>query len=115
LGLAFKPNTDDIREAKSFEIINLLAAEGAKIKAYDPVAMENAKKLCLMSIIAPVPMKLPRTVTLLVIVTEWNEFRLLNLEKLKSIMRKPFIFDAGNMYNPKQMEKMGFHYYSIGR
>lgn len=116
LGLAFKPNTDDMRDAKSLEIIDLLLKEGAKIKAFDPVAMENTMAL------------VPNTVKFckdaydcaedadaLIIVTEWNEFKLLNLEKIKQKLNKPIIFDGRNIYSIERMETLGFEYYSVGR
>src|SRR5213594_1367809 len=116
LGLAFKPNTDDMREAKSLEVIRLLHAAGARIRAYDPVAMGNARPL------------LPGSVTFshsaydaaegadaIVLLTEWNEFKFLNLERLRRLLRRPLIFDGRNLYEPERMRRLGFEYYSIGR
>lgn len=115
LGLAFKPDTDDLREAKSIELINMLKERGATIKAYDPVAMENAKKILPDITYCKNAYDTAEDADALVIVTEWNEFKLLNLERLKSVMKQPIIFDGRNIYDPKRIRKMGFEYYSIGR
>jgi UDPglucose 6-dehydrogenase len=116
LGLAFKPNTDDMREAKSVELIRLLHEAGAAIRAYDPVASEHARALL------PADVRYPASVyeaaegaDALVLVTEWNEFRFLNLERLRSLMRRPLIFDGRNLYEPERMRRLGFEYYSMGR
>ncbi len=115
LGLAFKPNTDDLRDAKSLEVINLLKQEGATIKVYDPVAMDNAKRLYPDLIYCKNAYDTAEGADVIVIVTDWNEFKLLNLERLKSLMQQPIIFDGRNMYDPKRIRKVGFEYYSIGR
>jgi len=104
LGLAFKPNTDDMREAKSLEVVRVLHAAGAQIRAYDPVAMENARAL--------MPAAGADGVTLL---TEWNESKYLNLDRLRGLLRRRLIFDARNLYEPERMRRLGFEYYSIGR
>ncbi|MBI3794390.1 MAG: UDP-glucose/GDP-mannose dehydrogenase family protein [Nitrospinae bacterium] len=116
LGLAFKPNTDDMRDAKSVEIITALSSAGANIRAFDPVAMPSAKK------------HLPANVTYcqnayeacqgadaFMLITEWREFKLLNLEKIKQTMKSPVIFDGRNLYNPERKKRLGFEYYSLGR
>jgi len=118
LGLAFKPNTDDMREAKSVEVIHALAENGAKeIIAYDPIAMEKCKEIK-----PSVPVQYVESAyeaaknsDALIVMTEWNEFKLLNLEKLHATMKHPLIFDGRNIYDPERMERMGFDYYSIGR
>ncbi len=115
-GLSFKPNTDDMREAPSVEIIRELLKRHAKIRAYDPVAMAEARK------------HLGRSVTYcrsnfdalkradaLVVVTEWNEFRRPDFDKMKSLMRGHVIFDGRNIYPPELMKEKGFVYYGIGR
>lgn len=115
LGLAFKPNTDDMREAKSVELIRMLQDKGAAIRAYDPVAMENAKKLLQGVTFCRSAYEAAEGVDALVIVTDWNEFKLLDLEKLQRKMRQPLIFDGRNIYQPERMRKYGFEYVSIGR
>jgi UDPglucose 6-dehydrogenase len=116
LGLAFKPNTDDMREAKSLEVVRVLHAAGAQIRAYDPVAMENAKALMPEGVVfcesAYEAAAGADGVTLL---TEWNEFKYLNLDRLRGLLRRPLIFDARNLYEPERMRRLGFEYYSIGR
>lgn len=115
LGLAFKPDTDDMREAPSIDIINALVKEGAKIKAYDPVAMENAKTILPEIILCDNPYKVAENADILLIVTEWKEFRGLDLDKIKSIMKSSIILDGRNMYNPKILLKKGFIYQGVGR
>ncbi|MCX7766555.1 MAG: UDP-glucose/GDP-mannose dehydrogenase family protein [Candidatus Sumerlaeia bacterium] len=115
LGLAFKPNTDDLRDAKSLELIKILKEKGVVIKAYDPVAMPNAKKIIPDIIYCKNAYDAAEGADAAVIVTDWNEFKLLNLERLKSVLKQPIIFDGRNIYNPKRLHKMGFEYYSIGR
>jgi len=116
LGLAFKPNTDDMREAKSLEVVRVLHAAGAQIRAYDPVAMENAKPLMPEGVVfcesAYEAAAGADGVTLL---TEWNEFKYLNLDRLRGLLRRPLIFDARNLYEPERMRRLGFEYHSIGR
>lgn len=115
LGLSFKPDTDDMRDAKSVEIINMLLNEGAVIKAYDPVAMENAKKMLPNIQYCQNAYEVAEGADALVVITEWREFKLLNMERIKNLMRKPAIFDGRNIYDAERTRKMGFEYYSIGR
>lgn len=115
LGLAFKPNTDDMREAPSIKIINYLRQKNAKIKAYDPIAMTKAEDMNLNINFCQNAYEAAKSCHALVIVTEWNEFRQLDLSKIKEIMAKPIIFDGRNIYDPKKMKKLGFAYYSVGR
>ena len=116
LGLAFKPNTDDMREAKSVEVVTLLHEAGATIKAYDPVATENARGLLPPGVTyCASPYEAAEKADALVLVTEWNEFKFLNLERLRSLMRRPVIFDGRNLYEPDRMRRVGFEYHSIGR
>jgi UDPglucose 6-dehydrogenase len=116
MGLAFKPNTDDMRDAKSVEVIRLLLAAGATVKAYDPVATENAKKLLPAEVqYCASPYEAAKGADALAIVTEWNEFKFLNLERIRMLMRRPLIFDGRNIYEPERMLRLGFEYYSIGR
>ena len=116
LGLAFKPNTDDMREAKSLEVVRALHAAGAQIRAYDPVAMENARPMMPPGVVfcesAYEAAAGADGVTLL---TEWNEFKYLNLDRLRGLLRRRLIFDARNLYEPERMRRLGFEYYSIGR
>ena len=116
LGLAFKPNTDDMREAKSIEIVTQLVEAGATVRAYDPAAMVNAKKV-LPTVVeyADSPYGAAEKADAVVLVTEWNEFKFLDLERLRGMMRRPVIFDGRNMWEPERMRRLGFDYYSIGR
>jgi UDPglucose 6-dehydrogenase len=116
LGLAFKPNTDDMREAKSIEIVSQLVEAGATVRAYDPAAMVNAKKV-LPTIVeyADSPYGAAEQADAVVLVTEWNEFKFLDLERLRGMMRRPVIFDGRNMWEPERMRRLGFEYHSIGR
>jgi UDPglucose 6-dehydrogenase len=116
LGLAFKPNTDDMREAKSLEIITELVEAGATVRAYDPVAMDNARKI-LPALVeyADSPYAAAQGADAVALVTEWNEFKFLDLERLRSVMRSPVIFDGRNMWEPERMRRLGFAYHSIGR
>lgn len=115
LGLAFKPNTDDMRFAPSIEIVQSLQREGAKIKAYDPEAMEKAKHILKDIIYCNNPYDAAKDADALVILTEWSEFKELDLEKIKKSMKHSLIIDGRNIYNPENMKKLGFKYISIGR
>src|SRR6266704_4071149 len=116
LGLAFKPNTDDMREAKSIEIAARLVELGAQIRAYDPVAMENAKRVLPASVVyCDSPYAAAADADAVALVTEWNEFKLLNLERLLAVLRRPVIFDGRNLWEPERMRRLGFEYHSIGR
>jgi UDPglucose 6-dehydrogenase len=115
-GLAFKPNTDDMREAPSVPIINKLLDCGATISAYDPAAMEVGKKIFKDKIIfSDDNYAALEGADALVLVTEWNEFRNVDLQKIRSLLRKPLIFDGRNIYDPKTMKEAGFTYFGIGR
>ncbi len=116
LGLAFKPNTDDMREAKSVEVIGVLRAAGAAVKAYDPVATDNARSLLPPDVVfCASPYEAADGADAVVLVTEWNEFRFLNLERLRAVLRRPVIFDGRNLWEPERMRRLGFEYHSIGR
>ncbi|MFC1627036.1 UDP-glucose dehydrogenase family protein [Patescibacteria group bacterium] len=115
LGLAFKPNTDDLREARSLEIINKLQQLGAIVYAHDPVAMPEAKKLLSKVKFFDDPYLALTNSNGLVLVTEWQEFKDLNLRKVKRKMNQPIIFDGRNIFNPKKATKLGFKYFGIGR
>ncbi len=120
-GLSFKPNTDDMREAPSIDIIKGLVEKGARIQAYDPVAMENAKKIfSRMGIensitFCPKQYGALQDADALIVVTEWMEFRKPDFELVKKLMSKNIIFDGRNIYKPEQMKELGFNYFSIGR
>ena len=116
LGLAFKPNTDDMREAKSIEVIARLAERGATVRAYDPVAMDNARKVLPPgAVYCDSPYGAAADADGVALVTEWNEFKFLNLERLRSVMRRPAVFDGRNLWEPERMRRLGFEYHSIGR
>lgn len=115
LGVSFKPNTDDMREAPSLYIIPSLQEKGAKISAFDPVAMDNAKKMLKDVHWAQNPYEAAENADALVILTEWNEFRALNIKKLSEIMARKHLIDLRNIYKLPIMEEYGFHYVSIGR
>ena len=115
LGLAFKPNTDDLREAKAIELIGLLLERGARVKAYDPAVTAAAPPLPPAVELCDSAYAAAEGCDALVIATEWNEFKLLNLERLKSLMKAPVIFDGRNIYTPERMRRLGFEYHSVGR
>lgn len=115
LGLAFKPNTDDMREAPSLQIIPFLQDEGAKIAAFDPVAMEEAKKLLKNIQWCQDSYEAATDADALVIITEWNEFRALSVSRLAEVMKTKCMIDLRNIYKPDVMQERGFHYVSIGR
>ncbi|HJV55548.1 MAG TPA: UDP-glucose/GDP-mannose dehydrogenase family protein [Methylomirabilota bacterium] len=116
LGLAFKPNTDDMREAKSLEVVRVLHAAGVQIRAYDPVAMDNARALMPEDVVfCESAYEAAAGADGVALLTEWNEFKYLNLDRLRGLLRRPVIFDARNLYEPERMRRLGFEYYSIGR
>lgn len=115
LGLSFKPNTDDMREAPSIEIIHMLQHEGAQVKAYDPVAMENAKEILDNVTYCDNPYAVAEDADALLLVTEWNEFKHLDMERIARSMRQPVLFDGRNIYEPKKMRALGFAYRAMGR
>ncbi len=115
LGLAFKANTDDMRYSPTIDIIEMLQAEGAKIQAYDPEAMERAKLIFKNVKYAKGTYQALEGADALAILTEWDEFKQLDLKRVKKLLRSPVIFDGRNLYDPKEMKKLGFKYYCIGR
>lgn len=115
LGLSFKPDTDDMRDAPSIIVINKLQEAGAKIKAYDPIAMENAKRLLKNVTFCSNSYDAVKDADLVIIMTEWNEFRQLDLAKVQNAMRNPILLDGRNIYDPKHAEKLGFTYHGVGR
>jgi UDPglucose 6-dehydrogenase len=115
-GLAFKPNTDDVREAPSISLVQKLLEKKVKVKAYDPAAMETTKKVLGDRIeYCKTPNAALENSDALIIVTEWNEFRTPDYQLIKKTMKEPVIFDGRNLYDLSKMEELGFTYYSIGR
>jgi UDPglucose 6-dehydrogenase len=115
LGLAFKPNTDDMRDAPSIEIIHMLQHEGAQIKAYDPQAMETAKRILTNVEYCKNPYAVAEDADALILVTEWNEFKQLDMMRIKETMRQPILLDGRNIYDPKKMKETGFIHRGMGR
>jgi UDPglucose 6-dehydrogenase len=115
LGLAFKPNTDDMRFAPSIDIIARLKREGVTVKAYDPQGQERAKQLMPDVTYCKDPYEVAQDADCLAIVTEWDEFRQMDLKRIKDLLRLPIIVDGRNVFDPKKMEELGFIYRGIGR
>lgn len=115
LGLSFKPNTDDMREAPAVEIIHLLENEGAKIQAYDPQSMENAGEELPGITLCPDPYQMAEGTDALVLATEWNEFKQLDFERIYKLMRTPVLVDGRNQWDSKRLREMGFTYFGIGQ
>jgi UDPglucose 6-dehydrogenase len=116
LGLAFKPNTDDMRDAPSVDIAHMLLSKGARVKGYDPVAMSVAARVLPPSVqLTENAYECARDADAVIIVTEWNEFKQLDLAQLKQVMKQPVIVDARNIYEPAQVKAMGFTYRCFGR
>ncbi|MFZ5904960.1 MAG: UDP-glucose dehydrogenase family protein [Chloroflexota bacterium] len=115
LGLAFKENTDDMRDAPSIDIAGELIESGANVRGYDPVAFETARPHMPAVEIVDDPYKMAEGCDALMVVTPWNEFKQLDLEKLKGLLKSPVIFDGRNIYDPVQMKEMGFTYRGVGR
>ena len=115
LGLAFKPNTDDMRYAPAIDVIESLQQEGATIKAFDPQAMGEAKHLLPKVKLCKDPYEVARGADCLAILTEWNEFKELDFKRIKKLLRQPLIVDGRNIYDPELMRKLGFRYLGIGR
>jgi UDPglucose 6-dehydrogenase len=115
-GLSFKPKTDDIREASSLALINNLLDAGARVKAYDPVAMDEVKKVLGDKIVyAADPYEAIRDADALALVTEWSEFHLPDFQRMTELMKEKVDFDGRNSYDPQELRKMGFTYFGIGR
>jgi UDPglucose 6-dehydrogenase len=123
-GLAFKPNTDDMREAPSRAIIKEILREGGTVKAYDPVAIEEAKRVLALDltdeemknvIFCDTAAEAATDADALMIVTEWKEFKTPNFEKLKQLLKEPVIFDGRNLFDPQVVAEYGFVYRAIGR
>lgn len=115
LGLSFKPETDDMRESPAIDIIREIQAQGARVKAFDPVAMEEARHYLSDVEYAADEYDAIEGADLLVFMTEWNQFRALDMEKVKSLLKTPKIADLRNIYEPKDMRNLGFEYIGVGR
>ena len=115
LGLSFKPNTDDMRDAPSLTVVRQLLNEGASVVAFDPVAMRNAEKLLPTVTFGKTPYDVAQDAHALTILTEWNEFKQLDLVKIREIMARPIIVDGRNIYEPERLAAMGYTYISVGR
>ena len=115
LGLSFKPETDDLRDAPSIDIIKELKSKGAKVNAYDPVAGSKAKKLLDGVGFCDTAYDAVKKADAVIVTAEWGEFRELDLDRIKKAMKTPIIFDGRNIYNPKRMRELGFKYYGVGR
>jgi len=115
LGLSFKPNTDDMRDAPSLTIVEALKKQGAKVRAYDPVAMDEAKKVLKDIEYLDGPYECADGADALVLMTEWNQFRIMDLQKLKHLLKNPIIVDLRNVYEPEKMREEGFKYICVGR
>ncbi len=115
LGLSFKPETDDMRDAPSVDIILDLLRRGARVKAYDPVAIEQARKVLPDIEYAEDEYATVEGADALVFMTEWNQFRALNMERVRGLMRSPRIADLRNIYDPDAMRELGFDYVGVGR
>ena len=115
MGLTFKPNTDDIREAPALSIIAALQDRGAIIRAYDPQGMRSRPSFSTLSPIARILMIAPQAPTRLLIVTEWEQFRALDLPRLKTLMKGPVLIDLRNIYRHDEAAHAGFEYHAVGR
>lgn len=115
LGLAFKPNTDDMRDAQAVDIISWLENDGAEIKAYDPEAKETAKAVMPKLDIVNDAYSVAEGSDLIIVVTDWNEFKELDLNRIKNLMNTPNIIDTRNIYDPDNLRELGFNYMGVGR
>jgi len=115
LGLTFKPNTDDMREAPSVMIVRGLQRRGAKIRAFDPAGMKEARKIFRSVYYATDAYDAAQGAHGLVIITEWNQFRNLNWKRMAELLREPVVIDLRNIYEPEKMRALGFHYTCVGR
>ncbi|MEM8920869.1 MAG: UDP binding domain-containing protein, partial [Pseudomonadota bacterium] len=115
LGLAFKPNTDDMRDAPALDIIPALQAKGATIKAFDPEAMEEAEHMLDDVTFCVGPYDVLKGADAVVIITEWDQFRALDMDRVKASLKTPTIVDLRNIYDPADIARRGFDYHSVGR
>ena len=115
LGLSFKPNTDDIRESLGIDFARALLKKGIKVRAFDPVAMPAAQAELPRIVYCPDAYQATKGADALAVVTEWNQFRQLDLARVKRLMRRPAIVDCRNIYDPQTVREMGFRYQGVGR
>ncbi len=115
LGLSFKPNTDDLRESPALEIIHLLQTEGADVRIFDPVAMERARQMVSGEVFCENAYQVAEGAEALVLVTDWNQFKQLDMARIKAAMASPLLIDGRNIYDPEQMRRLGFDYVGVGR
>jgi len=115
LGLAFKPNTDDIRFAPAIDLVNRLLSEGAHVRAYDPQAMERSRATLSQIEYAHSANDAARDADALLIATEWDEFRALDWPRIRDVMARPLVIDGRNLLSPAEMRKLGFEYRAFGR
>ncbi len=114
-GLAFKPNTDDLRNSPSIDLVNALIQEGAKVRVYDPKAMNKAKELLRKVVFCDDLYQAAKAADCLIVATEWNEFKELDFIRLKKTLKRPLVIDARNIYEPKLLKELGFTYIGVGR
>ena len=114
-GLAFKPRTDDIRESPSLTLIEQILEQGAQVIAYDPEAEENTRKIFPQIQYAPTPYDAVKNASAVVVMTDWYVFRTLDFGRVKALMQKPLLIDCRNIYDPKEMYRLGFDYVGVGR
>jgi UDPglucose 6-dehydrogenase len=115
LGLAFKPNTDDVRESPALFICRELGRRGARLQAYDPAAIKQAREVLPSVDYRPDAYSVAEGADAVVLLTEWNQFRSLELERMKALMRRPLLLDLRNVYEPEKAKALGFEYYGVGR
>jgi UDPglucose 6-dehydrogenase len=115
LGLTFKPNTDDMRDAPALDIVPALQAKGAKVQAFDPEGLHEARQLLRDVDFKDDPYEVANGADVLVLITEWNQFRALDLDRIKLLMNRPVMVDLRNVYKPEDMAARGFAYTSVGR
>lgn len=115
LGLSFKPNTSDIRESSAIAIIKRLLDMGARVKAFDPAAMKESEAILPEVLYGKDPYEVAEGADALVLITEWNQFRRLDLQRIKTSLKQPIFIDLRNVYDPQQMKRLGFHYCGVGR
>jgi UDPglucose 6-dehydrogenase len=115
LGLSYKPNTDDVRDSPAIAIIRMLQERGARVRCYDPQAMERAARELKDIELCPDPYTAAEGACALVLATEWNEFRMLDMARIRSVLAAPVMVDLRNVYEPRQMHAQGFHYVGVGR
>jgi UDPglucose 6-dehydrogenase len=114
-GLSFKPNTDDMRDAPSVSIIRMLQNEGAHVRTYDPVATETAHAILPALTTCDSPYSAAQEADAVFLLTEWNEFKQLDMVRVRDLMSRPILLDGRNVYEPQQMRELGFIYRGMGR